>query len=279
MKLIADSGSTKTTWVLMNADGSSTRNDTEGYNPYYLNTRQIAESIKTNLLPQIQATTVTEIFFYGAGVSTSENIQVIRDALSTCFSNANIFIGHDLLASCRALLGKNSGFAAILGTGCNTAIYDGSSISLCIDSLGHHLGDEGSGAYIGRLLLRNYLRGYFPKELNEKFKQKFPFSKDDILKKIYFSPLPNRYCASFTPFAGENKTHPFIHDIVSGAFHDFFLNIVTHYPNYKQYTFNCVGSIGFVFKETVSALAEKYGMKTGTIIQSPIEGLVKYHSR
>lgn len=277
MKLIADSGSTKTTWALLNNDGACTQHHTEGYNPYYLNAAQIAASIRADLLPSVQPAAVTELFFYGAGVSTSENIKTVNEALMSCFPEAKIFVGHDLLAACRALLGNEKGFAAILGTGCNTAAYNGKEITHCIDSLGFYVGDEGSGAYIGRALLRNFLRGYFPKELSEKFKEQFPKSKEEMMKKIYFSSLPNRYCAGFSPFAGQHGKHPFISTIVTDALNDFFRNIVSHYPDYRKYTFNCVGSIGFVFKETVTVVAESYGMKTGNIIRSPMEGLVKYH--
>ncbi len=277
MKLIADSGSTKTTWVLIENSQSRKVFTSEGYNPFFIKTPAIIESLKNNLLDKLTPNTVSEIHFYGSGVSNSENIKIINDAFEVCFPNSKIFIDHDLLAACRALLGKEKGFAAILGTGTNTAIYNGDKVELNIDSLGYGLGDEGSGTYIGRLLLRNYLRDFMPEELRKSFKNHFITDKLEILKSIYEKPLPNRFLASFASFSSQHISHPFIQNIVEESFHDFFENIVSHYPNYTNYQFNCVGSIAFYLKDILEKTAADFGMKTGKIIQSPIDELVKFH--
>lgn len=277
MKLIADSGSTKTTWVLIDDNQSRKQFSSEGYNPFFIKTPAIIESLKKNLLSDLNASSVSEIHFYGSGVSNDENVKIINDAFDVCFPDAKFFIEHDLLASCRALLGKEKGFAAILGTGTNTALYDGKQVELNIDSLGYGLGDEGSGSYIGRLLLRNYLRDFMPEELKKSFQNHFKTDKLEILKGIYERPLPNRFLASYASFSSQHISHPFIQNLVHEAFHDFFENIVAHYPNYTSYQFNCVGSIGFYLKDILEKTSNDFGMKTGKIIQSPIEGLVKFH--
>ena len=276
MKLIADSGSTSTNWVLIENNIPLKKFLTEGYNPFFVKTEEIVASLKSQLLPQLNADAITEIHFYGSGVSNEANVKIISDAFEICFPNAENFVEHDLLSACRALLGSERGFAAILGTGTNTAIYDGRDIELNIDSLGYALGDEGSGSYIGRLLLRSYLRGFMPAELSKDFQAKFKTDKDEILRSIYEKPLPNRFLASHASFI-DNNNHPFLRDIIHSAFHDFFENIVSHYPRYTEYTFNCVGSIAFHQKEILTQVANEFGMKTGKIIQSPIDELVKFH--
>ncbi|HAP01322.1 MAG TPA: N-acetylglucosamine kinase [Bacteroidetes bacterium] len=277
MKLIADSGSTSTNWVLIENDGTQKKFNTEGYNPFFIKSDGIVKSLSAQLLSHLNADAVSEIHFYGSGVSNAENVKTIDDAFRICFPNAKNFIEHDLLSSCRALLGRERGFAAILGTGTNTAIYDGEKVEMNIDSLGYALGDEGSGSYIGRLLLRSYLRDFMPQELAESFRKKFLVTeKNEILRNIYDQPLPNRFLASYASFI-EGQSHPFISDLIHLAFHDFFENIVSHYPRYTEYTFNCVGSIAFHQQEILKQVSSEFGMRTGKIIQSPIDELVKFH--
>lgn len=280
MKLIADSGSTKTTWALTSAEtGQFTALNTIGYNPYFIDAEGISTSLKNDLLPQINNQAITEIYFYGAGCSTTSKQQVIKDALLAVFPDAElIYVNHDLLASARALLGDKSGFAAILGTGANTCIYDGHNCVLNIDSLGYMLGDEGSGSYVGRMLLRDYMRKLMPPDLHESFKIKFDLaSNEQIIKTLYSHQFPNRYLASFCKFTEGNKDNSYITKIMNEAFTDFFENLVSKYTNYKDYSFNCVGSVGYHFKQILAQVANKYGMGVGKVIQSPMKDLVDFH--
>src|SRR5450432_429456 len=172
MQIIADSGSTKTDWRLLFPSGEQKKYVSEGYNPYFVNTKQIYDSLYANLSPQMRSDNgvpeeVKTVWFYGAGCSTEANNKIVTDALKQFFVNAEIHVGHDLLGACRAVLGRESGFGAILGTGTNTALYDGVGITVNIDSLGYFMGDEGSGAFMGRHLLRDKMRGYLPADLNE----------------------------------------------------------------------------------------------------------------
>lgn len=280
MILIADSGSTKTDWALTDPEtGSYTVYHTIGYNPYFIDSEAIYYSLSENLVKNFDADTVTAVYFYGAGCSTAEKVDIVKRALSRTFVKAStIFVGHDLLGSARALLGNERGFAAILGTGANTCVYDGLDCELNIDSLGYLLGDEGSGSYIGKKIVRDFMRKRLEPELQARFKERFQIENNEqIFQTLYTTQFPNRYLASFCKFADEYVTHPYIKNKVRDSFRDFFKNLVSKYPDYKNYSFNCVGSVGFVFKEILEEVAISYDMKIGKVIQSPLADLVQFH--
>ncbi|MBI3260172.1 MAG: N-acetylglucosamine kinase [Ignavibacteriae bacterium] len=278
MILIADSGSTKTDWVLIDKNKNQQKFHTIGYNPYFIDTENIYYSLSENLIPGFDANEVKQVWFYGAGCSTPEKNETVEKALRRTFLNANeIFVGHDLLASAIALLGDQPGFAAILGTGANTCLYDGKNVTLNIDSLGYLLGDEGSGCFIGRKLVRDYMRKLMPQDLWDDFKVTYQMDNEQIFDSLYHTMYPNRFLAGFARFADKHKHTEYIRSKVRDSFNDFFKNLVSRYPDYKQHKLSCVGSIGFIFKDILADTAEKWGMQTGKVIQSPIEGLVEYH--
>lgn len=278
MIIIADGGSTKTNWCLLNDAGQKIYFNTEGYNPYFVSTEYIVESLFKDLPSDLDLDKVTEVNYYGAGCSTDDKLKIVSDAMANVFTNASIYIGHDLLAAARALLGLDTGFAAILGTGTNTGLYDGKEISLNIDSAAYILGDEGSGCYIGKKLLTDYLRGYMPEVVRERFWETYKLTPEQVTDQIYTKPLANRFCASFSKFVYDNNVHAeYSRRIVKTSFVDFFENLVSHYPNYKDYTFNCIGSVGYNFRNVLEETAIEYGMKVGKIIRSPIDELVRYH--
>jgi glucosamine kinase len=276
MILIADSGSTKTDWVLLD-ENNQLRYKTIGYNPYFINSESIYHSLAEQLIPQFEPRTVQSIYFYGAGCSTPENVEIVKKALTRGFINSGISVGHDMLAAARALLGNEPGFAAIIGTGSNTCMYDGKEIVLNIDSLGYLLGDEGSGSYIGKKLVRDFMRGYLPVDLDKKFREKYQLANKEIFNTLYNKPLPNRFLASFCLFADENKQNTYVQEIVRESFTDFFKNLVSRYPNYSDHEFNCVGSVGHAFKDILEEVSVAFNMKPGKIINSPIDDLVAYH--
>ncbi len=218
------------------------------------------------------------VAFYGAGCY-EDKYTVIEDALRPLFPNARFDVAMDLAASARALLGHDPGFAAILGTGTNSCLYDGKRITHNVDSMGFLLGDEGSGAYMGKRLIGDFIRGRMPDDIREIFYNTYRLSPDELIDRVYGSSMPNRYCASFARFlSGEQVTgHAYIESVKRESFRDFFQNIVVYYPCYSDYLFNCVGSIGWVFRDTLTTVAEEFGMKTGKIIQSPMKGLIAYH--
>ncbi|MBY0244290.1 MAG: N-acetylglucosamine kinase [Sphingobacteriaceae bacterium] len=280
MILIADGGSTKTTWCLINETGEKSIFNTEGYNPYFSGKDYIIDSLQGTLPKDLDLTKITEVHYYGAGCSTDINKKIVADAMQFVFKSATVVsIGHDLLASCRALLGKDAGFAAILGTGTNTCLYDGDDITLNIDSLGYFLGDEGSGCFIGKRILSDYMKDYMPPAVREKFFKTYGLTNDDIYDHIYYKPLPNRFCASFSKFLFDIQAEhkDYVHGIVHYAFTAFFENLVIHYPNYKSHKLNCIGSVGFSFKDVLCEVANQYEMEVGKIIRSPIDDLVSFH--
>lgn len=282
MLLLADSGSTKTDWALIQpGQGLINRIATIGFNPYFIDSESIYNALEDSLIAEIDVAQVDQVYFYGAGCATEAKKAIVYKALHRSFPQAaNIQVGHDLLASARALLGKNKGFAAILGTGANTCIYDGIDCVQNIDSLGYLLGDEGSGSYIGKKFVRDFMRKQLEPELHSRFQEKFQIENNDqIYQTLFTTQFPNRYLAGFCKFAEEFPDHPYIQSKVSDAFRDFFKNLVSRYPDYTQYTFNCVGSVGYTFKELLTTAAGSYHMQVGKILASPMEDLIAYHQK
>lgn len=278
MIIIADGGSTKTNWCLLNDAGQKIYFNTEGYNPFFSNTEYIIQSLKDGLPTDLELDKITEVNYYGAGCDTDVMAQIVVKAMETVFKSAKIFVGHDLLAAARALLGTKPGFAAILGTGTNTCIYDGKGVAFNINSLAFILGDEGSGCHIGKKLLIDYVRGYMPLVVRERFWETYKLTPNDVIDAVYYKPLPNRFCASFSRFVYDNNVHAeYSRNIVYTAFNDFFENLVSHYPKYKEYTFNCIGSVGYNFRNVLEEVAAKYEMEIGKIMRSPIDDLVQFH--
>lgn len=277
MILIADGGSTKTNWCL--TDGSTnTYFDSEGYNPYFVNTTFIISSLEKSLPEALDGSSVSAVHFYGAGC-TKDKAPVVQQALRQVFSEACCFVESDLLGAARALLGDQPGFAAILGTGTNTGLFDGNGITFQIDSLGFIMGDEGSGGYLGKKMLGDYIRNVMPSELRLIFDAAFQLPPQELISRIYTQPLPNRFCASFAPFIREHIRHPYMHQLVRESFGEFFNRLVRRYPDYQSHSFNCVGSVAWFFADTLREIAAEYEMNMGRIMQSPIDGLAGYHFR
>jgi len=278
MILIADGGSTKCSWCQLDDAHNRVYFNTEGYNPDFVDTAAIVASLNQHLPDTLPREQVTDVYFYGAGVSSAQKAEVIAAALRQLFPNCKAHVTEDLLAAARALLGHKPGFAAILGTGTNSCIYDGEKIIHNVDSLGYFLGDEGSGSFFGKRLLRDYLRGLLPDGLQEALKKEYNLgTRNEILDRLYNQPLPNRYLASFAKFAYDHNNVSYCREIVFDAFETFFQNLVLHYPRYQEYTFNCVGSVGYNFRDVLTQVAKNHGMEVGKIIRSPIDDLVAYH--
>ncbi|WP_257669489.1 N-acetylglucosamine kinase [Parapedobacter tibetensis] len=278
MIIIADGGSTKTNWCLLDDAGKKVYFNTEGYNPYFVNSEYIVNSLKKGLPKDLSYDQIVEVNYYGAGVHNDEKANIVIEALQQVFVNSQVFVGHDLLAAARALLGDQAGFAAILGTGTNTCIYNGEDVAYNIDSAAYILGDEGSGCYIGKKLLTDYIRGYMPENVREIFWETYKLTPDDVMDAVYTKPLANRFCASFSKFVYDVSVDiSYSRGIVQNAFDDFFRNLVSHYPDYQNYSFNCIGSVGYNFRNVLEDTANQYGMKVGRIVRSPIDDLVQYH--
>jgi len=278
MIIIADGGSTKTNWCLLDDSNKKIYFNTEGYNPYFVDSNYIVNSLKKGLPLDLPFEKISEVNYYGAGVHNQEKAQIVIDAIKQVFPNSQVEVGHDLLAAARALLGTEAGFAAILGTGTNTCVYDGEEITRNIDSGAYILGDEGSGSYIGKKLLIDYIRDLMPTDVKKVFFETYKLTPDEIMDTVYTKPLANRFCASFSKFVYDNNVNiEYTRKIVEDSFEAFFNNLVSKYPNYQDYTFNCIGSVGYNFRNVLEHKAQQYGMKVGKILRSPIDDLVQFH--
>ena len=279
MILIADSGSTKIDWCLLNGKKKVAQIFTTGMNALLMTEEEMAECIMTELMPSLQGYEVTEIFYYGAGIISNEIKNQVKNALKRNLPNVTkIEVDTDLLAAARALCQHEPGIACILGTGSNSCYYDGEKVVDNVSPLGYILGDEGSGAVLGKLLVGDVLKKQLPEHLCEKFLKEYNLDRNTIIDRVYRKPAANRFLAQFAPFLEHNIEEPSIHALVLRSFTDFFVRNVASYPNYQELPCNFVGSIALLQKDILAEAASKLGITIGNIIQAPMEGLIKYHS-
>jgi N-acetylglucosamine kinase-like BadF-type ATPase len=278
MILIADSGSTKTEWVLLENNIVIKNFISDGFNPYFQSEKDVELNIKKQILPELNLIDIKGIefiFFYGAGCSNPQNNHIIKSPLSNVFKNAKIEIEHDLLAAARACCGKEDGIACILGTGSNSCLFVKGSIKEQIPSLGLFLGDEGSGGHIGKLFISKYFYRDFSIETQKKIDFELNLNKDEVLENVYKKPFPSRYLASFTRYIGTNINNPEFQLLVEESFNDFIDKVILKYP--INYTINTVGSVAYVFNKLFIKALNKHQLKFGKSIQSPIDGLIEFH--
>lgn len=278
MILVADSGSTNTDWVGILRSGERISFASEGYNPFVQAAAYITDSIARAMHGHIDTVAVEQVYFYGAGCQ-GDKIDLMAGILGGIFSRAaTVRVAVDLLAAARSLLGRQAGFAAILGTGTNTCLYDGDAITHNVDSLGYLLGDEGSGTAIGRQVLVDFFRNRMPTAVRERFVETYNVPSEALLDEVYATPMPNRYIASYAKFARMDAVYEsYGKGVALRAFRAFFENLVTAYPAYGQYPFNCVGSVAYHFRDALGEVAGHYGMALGKISPYVIDGLAAYH--
>ncbi len=277
MLVIVDSGGTKTHWRLVGGTQHSSTLKTPGINPYYQNSEQIISDLKKDLPGEITTQDVSTLYFYGAGCSNREKQETVGTALKYFFSKAEIIVNADLLGTARALCQQEPGIACVIGTGSGSCLYDGRKITANIPSLGYILGDEGSGAYLGKRLLQDYLRGDMPQNIIGKLRAEFEISKEIVLENVNRRPMPSRYLGSFSEFIRENLNHEYIYKLVYQSFADFVCRYITKYPNFRNYKSFFAGSIAFYFSEPLRSVLKEHEIKVGNIVNSPMDGLLKYH--
>jgi N-acetylglucosamine kinase-like BadF-type ATPase len=277
IKLIADSGSTKAEWCLL--DGRKKKIIyTQGLSPYFLSSEQIVKVIEQELKPKMKNVQPDEVFFYGTGCSNPDNIKSVKKAIKKAFPSANNSIDHDLLGAAKALCGNKKGIACILGTGSNSCYYNGKKIEKNSPGLGYVLGDEGSGAYLGKKVIQYFLYNTFDEELMDGFASRFKVSSFDILEAVYKKPLPNRYLASFAIFLAENRGHYMIENIIEDGFNDFFFNHICKYSESWTLPVHFTGSVAFGFKDVLKEMCNSYELELGKVLQKPMDGLIQFHS-
>jgi N-acetylglucosamine kinase-like BadF-type ATPase len=277
MLLIADSGSSKTDWRLVSSDGLVKPAGTAGFNPYFQTSEEIYTEILRELPRQLGILGVKEIYFYGAGCSTEKNRSIVQDGLGKLFPAALIHVSHDMMAAARALCGREAGIACILGTGVNSCLYDGEGITEGRPSLGFWLGDEGGGGYLGKTLIQHYFHEEMPIDLRQQFADMYQPVLGTVLENAYKKPFPNSYFASFSRFLSGRTEHPYCRQLVQHGFSLFFERYVSKYTNSSRHPVHFTGSVAYHFRDILGEVAREKGMRLGSVLQNPIEGLILYH--
>ncbi|MFZ1527783.1 MAG: N-acetylglucosamine kinase [Ferruginibacter sp.] len=276
--LIADSGSTKAEWCLI--DGNKKKIIlTQGLSPYFVTGLQVEQVLKESVVPKLRNNLPAAVYFYGTGCSNLTNVKIIRNAIKAVFKEAGVFVDHDLMGAARALCGKEKGIACILGTGSNSCYFNGKKIVKNSPGLGYVLGDEGSGAYLGKKVLQYYLYNTFDPDLMDRFNAKYNVIAAEILDAVYKKPLPNRYLASFTMFLAENRGHYMIENIIEDGFNDFFFHHLYKYRESWTLPIHFTGSVAYAFKDVLKDMCQAYELQLGRVIKNPMEGLIKYHQQ
>lgn len=274
--LLADSGATKAEWCLLN-EGKKKTIFTPGLSPYFLSTEEIRDLVQKEVAGKLKNPTIEKLFFYGTGCANPENAKSVKKALKAVFPGAQIAVETDLMGAARAVCGTNKGIACILGTGSNSCYFNGKTILKNSPGLGYVLGDEGSGAYLGKKVLQYYLYDTFDEDLRALFDAKYVTNRVEILDNVYKKPLPNRYLATFTMFLAENRGHYMIENIIEDGLNDFFFQHLNKYNEVWKYPVNFVGSVADGFKDVIQSLCASYEFELGTILKNPMQGLVTYH--
>lgn len=280
MIVIADSGSTKTLWCFIARSMDVKTIHTSGMNPNFI-TDEDCKAITAELLLQTvhNDEPVDEIYFYGAGCGIDKGKEKIKQLLCKTFPIADINVNTDMLGACIGSCGNGSGIVGILGTGSNSCLYTEGKIIHNIPALGYTLCDEGSGNHIGKQLLKAYLRGTMPAELHNDFKKEYPYDTSYFIDRLYKHPFPNRFLASFAPFAYRHREHVFVRDLLYKVFSAFFEEQICRYPQYESNELYLVGSIAHCFEDELQFVARRYNVNIASVHQCPIEGLINYHCR
>lgn len=289
MILLADSGSSKTHWCLMAANGQVSEFFTDGINPFYQTSDAIKNSISNQLLPQMArflwVGKITNIFFYGAGC-TPEKIPFLVYALQSVFKGAEVEVYSDMVGAARGLLGRKKGVACILGTGSNSCLYDGEKIVKNVPALGFILGDEGSGAVLGKRLVADLLKNQMGQELKEKFLKQYNVTQADIIEHVYRQPFPNRYLAAMSKFCAENMDDKRIYALVYDHFNQFVVRNLRQYyetedgvelAETKNVPVGFIGSIAYYYQDVLRKVLDDQGFTLAQIMVDPMEGLKEYH--
>ncbi len=274
MILIADSGSTKTDWSLIKGSCIRHQFTTQGINPFHQSSTQIEKILSEEVIPAID-TPISEIHFYGAGCTPEKSV-ILKDSLQKLFSDAiTVEVNSDLLGAARALCGRQPGIVCILGTGSNSCYYTGKQIVNNTPALGYILGDEGSGAYLGKRLVSDCLKKQLPEDICNSFLQRFNLTQADIIEKVYRQPLPNRFLAGLSRFLAENREKECIHQLLVDCFNDFIQRNLLVYPIAPLYF---TGSISHYYSVELKEAADRHGLCIASIAERPMEGLIAYHS-
>ena len=278
MYIVADSGSTKTECCIVDNKNIINRIISPGINPYYQQEDEIKDVIETYLLPNIDSKKIKKIFFYGAGCNSTEKNKMLSNVFNILIPDSFCEINSDLLGACRGMLKNKAGIAAILGTGSNSCYYDGKEIIKNVSPLGFILGDEGSGAYLGKILVANCLKNQVADHIRDLFFKEMHLKPLDIIENVYRRPFPNRYLADLSRFLINHIEEPDCEYIVHDAFTAFFKRNLLQYEGFKDFEISFTGSISFYYKDILEAVAKEFGSEGITVCRTPMDGLIEYHN-
>jgi glucosamine kinase len=273
--LIAESGSTKTDWCLIKA-GKSKHFKTQGINPFFLSQSDIIEILEQELKINPEKEIVDEILFYGSGIANSDKKDILTKCLRYHFGTREIQVESDMLAAAQATCQGDAGIAVILGTGSNSCYFDGKKIKDKQVSLGYVLGDEGGGNHLGKKLLQHYLYDIMDNDLAKEFEATFKYTKDELLEHIYRKPFPNRFLAQFASFCFSHRGHYLIENVIEDCLNEFFINHLIKYKQAWKVPVHFVGSVSYESRDVLANLCHQYDLQLGSVIKSPMQGLVKW---
>ena len=277
MILVADSGSSKTDWLLTTPQQELISFKTTGLNPYFLTEKEIAKVIQEQVPDMVAyANDITEIYFFGAGCSSPDRHEIVSNAISQLFNRAFISVDSDLLGCAYATCGYEKGLCCVMGTGSNISFFDGENIHDGQHGLGFVLGDEGAATWFGKTLITDFLYGNMPADISEKFDKAYCINKEVVIKNVYQKPNANTYLATFSKFVSEIKTTPYGQALLENGLMEFIESNIKSYPEYHKYKCHFVGSIAYFFSEELTALCNQQGVKTGKIIKQPINDLMAF---
>lgn len=277
MILIADSGSTKCDWMLLENGKPLLEAGTMGFNPYFHDAELIEAEMRAQSGLMQHAPKVERVYFYGAGASSPELKAIVRNGLKAVFVNARIHVGHDLDAAALATYDGRPHIACILGTGSNSCFFDGESIYEEVPALAYILGDEGGGSYYGKRLLADFFYKRMPVHLAADFGRRYGMNMKTMVQKVYTDPDANVYLASLSKFCFDHKQEPYIRAMVLKGMRDFLDIHVSCYSNYRLVPVDFVGSIAYYFEDELREVAKDMGIQVGIVVKKPIQGLVNYH--
>ncbi|MCZ2687788.1 hypothetical protein O1433_09780 [Bacteroides fragilis] len=276
MKLIAESGSTRTEWALVEDNHLVQRVFTEGLTPFFQTRREISRSVRLGLPESFFKKKLDQVYYYGAGCSSYEKKNILGASLVAQFKTP-IQVESDLLAAARGLFKCESGIACILGTGSNSCFYDGKIVVKNVKAAGYILGDEGSGAVLGKLFLADLLKGLAPKELASEFHEKFRISANDVMESVYNLPFPNRFLGTIAYFLGDYMDNEYVYNLLTNNLRSFFNRSVCQY-DYMNYPIRFVGSLAYAYSDTLRKVAREFGVEIDVIEETPMNGLIEFHS-
>jgi N-acetylglucosamine kinase-like BadF-type ATPase len=277
MILIAESGSTKTDWVLVNDNKEITMFKTMGFNPFFHSSEFIAEEIQNNKEFYEASKNVDKLYFYGAGCSSDEMNNIVKLGLSKIYPNSAVIVDHDLLACALSTYQGEPSISCILGTGSNSCYFDGKVLREEVPAIAYVLGDEGSGSFYGKKLLRDYLYNQLPESISKDFESQFGNAKADIFENVYMKPHANVYLASFMKFINRHYHHEYVVNMIQHGMNEFMKIHVCCYPEHKSVKTHFIGSISKIFERELIQAANNNGVILGEIIQKPVDNLVNYH--